>query len=122
MGSPKGSVNKPKDGNGGDVPMRKNTANGEELMGYVSRIEEINEEQKQLSTDRSQVYVELKTAGYDRGVVQEIVKRRKMTLEQRQERAAMLDMYLTALRDFADTPLGKAGADRLRDEEARATE
>jgi uncharacterized protein (UPF0335 family) len=121
MGRPKGSVNKPKDGNGGDEPRRKNSADGAELMGYIRRIEEINEEQKQLSVDRSQVYVELKTAGYDREQVREIVKRRKLTLEQRQERAAVLDMYLSAIGDFADTPLGQAGAERMRDDEAHET-
>jgi Uncharacterized protein conserved in bacteria (DUF2312) len=57
-------------------------------------------------------------AGLDRPAVQEIVRRRKMTTKQRQSAAAILDMYLSALGDFADTPLGKAGADQMRAEHA----
>jgi uncharacterized protein (UPF0335 family) len=118
MGRPRGSRNKG-DGNGDDVPFRRNTCDGKELLAFIRRIEYCNEQQKEISGDRQQVYKELKQAGYARDEVREIVKRRKMTLDQRQERAATLDMYLSALGDFADTPLGQAGADRVREERMR---
>jgi uncharacterized protein (UPF0335 family) len=106
-------MGRPRNSNG-DAPLR-NSVNGDDLRKYVERIENLNEQQKELSGDRSQVYKDLKTAGYDRKTVQEIVSKRKLTTEQRQNRAAMLDMYFSALGDFADLPLGRAGAERLRE-------
>jgi uncharacterized protein (UPF0335 family) len=125
MGRPLGSKNKG-DGNGDraagfEVPLR-NSVSGDDLRPYLERIERLNAEQKELSADRSQIYSELKTAGYDRKTVQEIVKRRKLTAEQRQNSAALLDMYLSALGDFADTPLGQAGAKQMREEHANDDE
>lgn len=114
MGRPRGSKNK---GNGDDAPLR-NSVSGDEVRRFLTRIEELNEEQKSISTDRSQIYTELQKAGFDRKTVQEIVRRRKLTTEQRQNAAALLDMYLSAIGDFADTPLGQAGADRMREEHA----
>lgn len=114
MGRPRGSKNKV-DGNGGDAPRLRNTVSGDELRPYLERIEEINAQQKELSVDRSQIYKELKDGGYDRKTVQEIVRRRKLTTGQRQAQAAILDMYLSALGDFADSPLGRAGAARMQE-------
>jgi uncharacterized protein (UPF0335 family) len=120
MGRPRGSKNKPA-GNGDDAPLR-NSVSGDDLRPYLQRIEELNEQQKELSVDRSQIYKELRAAGYDRKAVQEIVRRRKLTTEQRQNAAALLDMYLSALGDFADTPLGQAGARQMREEHANDDE
>jgi hypothetical protein len=40
--------------------------------------------------------------------------RRKLTEEQQVAAAALMDQYVSALGDFAGTPLGLAGADRMR--------
>jgi Uncharacterized protein conserved in bacteria (DUF2312) len=61
-----------------------------------------------------QIFKELKQAGYDRDTVREIVRNRKLTVDQRETAAALLDQYTSALGDFAGTPLGQAGADRMR--------
>ena len=45
-----------------------------------------------------------------------IVKRRGMDPEKRATQDDLLNEYLSALGDFATTPLGEAGADRVRDE------
>jgi hypothetical protein len=37
-----------------------------------------------------------------------------MNEEQRETAAALMDQYVSALGDFAGTPLGLAGADRMR--------
>jgi hypothetical protein len=52
--------------------------------------------------------------------VREIVRNRKLTIDQRETAAALLDQYTSALGDFAGTPLGLAGADRMRGGEAYA--
>jgi uncharacterized protein (UPF0335 family) len=103
----------------GDAPLR-NSVSGKELRDYIARIEYINEEQKTLSVDRQQIFKELKQAGYDRDTVRSIVARRKLTEEQREAADALMDQYMSALGDFAGTPLGQAGADRMRGGEAYA--
>jgi uncharacterized protein (UPF0335 family) len=118
MGKPLGNQHRPPDGLRGDVPLPNNTVDGQELRGYIERIEYCDEQQKEISADRRQVLKELKQAGYATDEVREIVRHRKLTLEQRQKRAAMLDMYLAALGDFADSPLGQAGAAWMHGNEA----
>ena len=41
-----------------------------------------------------------------------IITRRKLTEEQRAAADALMDQYLSALGDYASTPLGQAGVDR----------
>ena len=115
MGRPKGSRNKEYDGDG-DVPLRVNTVSGSDLRGYIERIEYCNEQQKEISVDRQQVYKELKQAGYERDTVRKIVAERKLTAEQRETAEALMAEYKSALGEFAGTPLGQAGADRMREE------
>jgi hypothetical protein len=52
--------------------------------------------------------------GYDRDTVRDIIRNRKLTADQRETAAALMDQYMSALGDFAGTPLGVAGADRVR--------
>jgi uncharacterized protein (UPF0335 family) len=116
-----GSKNKPKDdwatsyGDDSGEPLR-NTVSGEDLRGYIERIEVLEAEQKENTSDRQQVLKELKQAGYDRDTVRAIVRRRKLTEEQREAADALLEQYLSALGDFATTALGEAGASRMRGE------
>lgn len=116
MGRPMGSRNKPKDGDGEGVSYHKNTVSGDELLGYIKRIEEINGEQKMLSSDRSQVFKELKQAGYNRDTVRAIVARRKLTVEQREAADALMAEYSQALGEFRNTPLGMAMAPDVKRE------
>jgi uncharacterized protein (UPF0335 family) len=55
-----------------------------------------------------------------RDTVRALVRRRKLTAEQREAADALMDQYRSALGDFAGTPLGQAGADRMRGGEAYA--
>jgi uncharacterized protein (UPF0335 family) len=110
MGRPKGSRNRPNNGDGEDRVELRNTVSGKELRGYLERIEYLGERQKEISSDRTQIFKELKAGGYDRDTVRAIVRRRKLTEEQRETADALMDQYQSALGDFADTPLGEAGA------------
>lgn len=113
MGRPRGSKNKPTGDNGEGAPLR-NTVSPDELRDYIQRIEECNEAQAETAADRQRIFLELKAAGYDTATVRAIVRRRKLTAEQRDTADALMDQYLSALGDFAGTPLGQAGADRMR--------
>jgi len=42
-----------------------------------------------------------------------VVARRKKNAAEVQETEALLEMYLSALGDYASTPLGQAGAERV---------
>lgn len=123
MSRPRGSKNRSKNDDGefasDDAPLR-NTVNAAELRNYMQRIEDLNDQQKEISGDRSQVFKELKQAGYDRDTVRVLVRRRKQTAEQREVADALMDMYRSALGDFAETPLGQAGADRIRGDNGEA--
>jgi hypothetical protein len=52
--------------------------------------------------------------------VRAIITRRKLTEEQFAAADALMDQYTSALGDYASTPLGQAGADRMRGGEAYA--
>jgi uncharacterized protein (UPF0335 family) len=114
MGRPMGSKNKLKDDNGEGVSFHKtdlrNTVSGDELLAYIKRIEECNEAQKETSADRSQVFKELRQAGYNRDTVRALVARRKLTLEEREAADALYAEYSQALGEFRNTPLGQAMA------------
>jgi uncharacterized protein (UPF0335 family) len=119
MGRPRGSKNRIfGEDNGEDVPLR-NSVSGSELRKYIERIEYCNEQQKEISSDRQQVFKELKQAGYDRDTVRALVARRKLTAEQLEAADALMDQYRSALGEFVNTELGQAGLGRMR-EEARA--
>jgi uncharacterized protein (UPF0335 family) len=111
MGRPRGSRNKVKIegldiGNGSEV--LRNTVSAKELRDYIERIEYCNEQQKEISSDRSQIFKECKQAGYDRKTIRAIVARRKLTAQQRETADALMEEYMSALGDFAGTPLGEA--------------
>jgi uncharacterized protein (UPF0335 family) len=113
MGRPRGSKNKSTFDDGeGDAPPR-NTVSGPELLAYIERIEYCNEQQTEISSDRQQVFKELRQAGYDRDTVRALVARRKLSEEQREAADALMDQYRSALGDFASTPLGEAAVEHL---------
>ena len=97
----------------------RNSVDGAKLRAYIERIENVNEQIAELTGDRREIFKEVKVAGYDTATVRAIVKRRAMDADKRHIMDELLEMYMAALGDFATTPLGAAGADKLRDE-ARA--
>lgn len=87
-----------------------------QLRSFVERIERLEEEKATLATDIKEVYSEAKGSGFDTGVMREVIRMRKMDAIERQERQAVLDLYLSALGMLRDTPLGKAAIERLSEE------
>jgi len=114
MGLPRGSKNKSKENGDG----LRNTVSGPELRDYILRIEQCNAEQKEISADRQQIFAELKQAGYNRDTVRSLVRERKMTREEREIAKSLMDQYASALGDFIETPLGRAGAPHAQEAHA----
>lgn len=90
-----------------------NTATAQRLLSIIERIERLEEEKKGLQADIKDVYAEAKSAGYDVPTIRLLIKRRAEDEAKRLEREALLEAYLAALGQLADTPLGNAAMGRI---------
>lgn len=81
---------------------------GDELRQFVERIERLEEERKGISDDIRDVKAEAKGRGFDVKTITTILRIRKMDEAERQEQEALLELYLEALGQLRDTPLGNA--------------
>jgi uncharacterized protein (UPF0335 family) len=83
------------------------------LLSIIERIEALEAERKNLAEDVKDIYREAKSAGYDVPVLRLLVKHRAENAAKREEREALLETYLAALGQLADTPLGNAAMGKL---------
>lgn len=74
---------------------------GEHLRSFVERIERLEEEKAALAADIRDVYAEAKGSGFDAKVMRQIVRTRKMDLNERQEQEQLFDLYMLALEGAA---------------------
>lgn len=80
----------------------------ERLMSIVERIEKLEDERKLLQTDIKDIYTEAKSAGFDVKVLRMVIASRKKDQAEWEEQQALLETYMRALGQLADTPLGQA--------------
>lgn len=69
----------------------------DQLKSLVERVERLEEEKSALSIDLREVYAEAKGHGFDTKIMRQVVRLRKMESHEREERDALLDLYLSAL-------------------------
>lgn len=69
----------------------------EELKQFVERIERLHEERAGIVGDIKDVYAELKGRGFDSAAVRSIIRIRGQDHAERQEREAILELYMSAL-------------------------
>lgn len=67
------------------------------LVTYIERIERLEEEKKALNEDVKCVKQEAVAQGFDRKMMQEMLKLRAMDKEKRQEQELLRDTYIDAL-------------------------
>ena len=67
------------------------------LKSFIERIERLEEEKKNLSTDLKEVYSEAKGGGFDTKIMRQVIRLRKMDKQDRQEQEAILQLYLDAI-------------------------
>mgnify|MGYP003347516410 FL=1 len=67
------------------------------LRLLIERIERLEEEKKGISNDIKDVYSEAGSVGYDKKILRQFIKLRKMRKDERQEMEAVLDAYMAAL-------------------------
>jgi uncharacterized protein (UPF0335 family) len=82
------------------------------LKSFIERIERLEEEKAAIAGDIKEVKAEAKSAGFDVPTINMILKRRKLSAEERQEQDALLETYEHAITQLSGTPLGDAGRDR----------
>lgn len=67
------------------------------LEGLVQRIENLEEQKKEVSESIRDVYAEVKSGGFDVKTVREIVKLRRKDDHTRKEHEEILETYMAAL-------------------------
>ena len=73
------------------------TVAAEELASFVQRIEAQNVRISDETEARKEIYDELKARGYCAKTVREIVRLRKLAADERAEREAVLELYMSAM-------------------------
>lgn len=86
----------------------RNTVSGDQLTGYIDRIERLREQKAALGEDEKAVFAEAKAAGFNPQRIRECLKIRAQKPHDRQEAQQELDMYLHALGMDAEAPLFRA--------------
>jgi uncharacterized protein (UPF0335 family) len=77
--------------------MAEGSVAADQLRLFIERIERLDEEIKGLNDDKRDVYAEAKSNGFDRKVMRELVRLRKMETHTRQEWDALVETYRQAV-------------------------
>ena len=65
---------------------------GDQLRAIVERIEHVEDEIKELTEAKKEIYLEAKSNGFDVKVLREIVRLRKQDQQQREEHESLLEI------------------------------
>jgi uncharacterized protein (UPF0335 family) len=74
-------------------------ASGNQLRAIVERIENIDEEIKELAEAKKDVYLEAKGNGFDVKTLREVIRVRKQDQKERDELETLLELYLQSIKD-----------------------
>ena len=81
---------------------------GNQLRAIVERIENIEEEIRELSEAKKEVYLEAKGNGFDVKIIREVIRVRKQDQKERDEQETLIEVYLQAIKGAS--PVAKKGA------------
>lgn len=73
------------------------TVSAQRLKQFITRIEKLEDEKKNLSADIREVYSEAKGTGFDVKIMRQVIKIRKMDKADREEQESLLEIYLDAV-------------------------
>jgi uncharacterized protein (UPF0335 family) len=71
---------------------------GDQLRAVVERIETIDEEIKELTEAKKDIYLEAKGNGFDVKILREVIRVRKQDQQERDELETLLEVYLQAIK------------------------
>jgi uncharacterized protein (UPF0335 family) len=80
---------------------------GDQLRTIVERIEKVEEELRELSEAKKEIYQEAKSNGFDVKILREVIRVRKQDQNERDEQESLLATYLQAI---TPTPKAKKAA------------
>jgi len=72
---------------------------GDQLRAVVERIENIDDEIKELTEAKKEIYLEAKGNGFDVKILREVIRVRKQDQQERDELETLLEVYLQAIKD-----------------------
>ena len=81
---------------------------GTQIRSFVERIEQIENEIKELNEAKKEVFSEAKGEGFDVKILKEIIKLRKQYQDERDERESLLDLYMRAMETAQPEKTAKA--------------
>ena len=70
---------------------------GDQLRAIVERIERVEEEIRELTEGKKEIYLEAKGNGFDVTILREVIRVRKQDQKERDEQESLLDLYLQAI-------------------------
>lgn len=70
---------------------------GADLQNFVERIERLEHEKANISEDIKEVYLDVKSNGFDVKIVRYLVGLRKLTPDERAEKEELISLYTQAL-------------------------
>ena len=71
---------------------------GKQLRAIVERIENLEEEIKELTEAKKEVYLEAKGNGFDVKILREVIRVRKQDQKERDEQETLVEVYLQAIK------------------------
>ncbi len=76
-------------------------SSAKQLLSFIQRIENLEEEKKAIATDIAAVYEEAASTGLDKKVIRKLVAWRKKSEEERSEEDQLFQIYLEAIESLA---------------------
>ena len=73
------------------------SVSAQRLKSFITRIERLEDEKKNLGADIREVYSEAKSAGYDTKIMRQVIKVCAMDKTDREEQESLLQVYLDAV-------------------------
>ena len=84
-----------------DVDNVVDPATAERLRSFVSRLENLEEEKKEVLNNMKEVLDEAKSEGFDAKIIRKVITLRKLKPSERQEIEALTETYLNAIEEAA---------------------
>ena len=82
----------------GKIMSRPGDIAGDQLRAVVERIENIENEIKELTEAKKEIYLEAKGNGFDVKTLREVIRVRKQDQKERDEQETLLEVYLQAIK------------------------
>lgn len=80
-----------------ELPPRVAAVAGDQLRSFVERIERLEADKRAIADDIKDVFAEAKGNGFDVKVLRQVIRIRRQDKAEREEREAILDLYMHAL-------------------------